>query len=70
MAGMYENDIEHLLNIFLKGVNSVDTLDDFDKFLDRDHTYCFELCDEAYKIVRSYPPSTIYLLSVINNKTF
>ena len=37
--------------------------------MDKDCTYCFELCDEVNKIVRNYPPSTIYLLSILSNKT-
>lgn len=69
MSGIHEVYAEKVIEVFIGALGEdIKTLDDFDKHLNRDHTYCFEFCTQLNKIVRTYEKDSVFLLSVTDNK--
>lgn len=70
MSGIHENYADKVIEVFLKALHpDIKSLSDMDKFLNRDHTYCFEYCTQLNKIVRTYEQDTVFLLSITDNKS-
>ena len=71
MSGVYEVYAEKVIEVFVKALGSdIKSLDDMDKVLNRENTYCFEYCTQLNKVIRNYSQNTIFLLSIIDNKSF
>ena len=71
MSGIHEVYVDEVIKVFLSALNSkIECLEDLDKYLDKDYTYCFEFCSHLNRIVRNYKKSTVFLLAKIANKNF
>ena len=70
MSGVYEIYAEKVIEVFVNTLGSdIKCLDDMERFLNVEHTYCFEYCTQLNRIVRNYNQNTIFLLSITDNKS-
>lgn len=71
MSGIHEVYANKVINVFTNALGEdIKQLDDLDKYLDRNNTYCFELCTQFNKIVRNYEKDSVFLLSIISSQNF
>jgi len=71
MSGIHEVYVDEVIKVFVDALGEkIQSLNDLDKYLNRECTYCFEFCSAVNKIVRTYEKDTVFLLAIVDNKTF